>query len=92
LKVIHLVKVEGTLAELRELFVEGAKKEARKQAMKAGEKVVRAGVRKGTRKLSDWQKYLKNKKNHIKFKSGPKKGRLDLSKMSKAFKRSRRKK
>lgn len=87
-----MVKVEGTLAELRELFVEGAKKEARKQAVKAGEQVVRAGVRKGTRKLSDWQKYLKNKKNHIKFKSGPKKGRLDLSKMSRAFKRTRRKK
>ena len=88
---IYLVKVEGTLAELRELFVEGAKKEARKQAVKAGEQVVRTGVRKTTRKLSDWQKYLKNKKNHIKFKSGPKKGRLDLSKMSRAFKRSRRK-
>lgn len=86
-----MVKVEGTLAELRELFVEGAKKEARKQAAKAGEQVVRAGVRKTTRKLSDWQKYLKNKKNHIKFKSGPKKGRLDLSKMSRAFKKSRRK-
>lgn len=88
---IYLVKVEGTLAELRELFVEGARKEARKQAKQTGEKVVRAGVRKTTRKLSDWQKYLKNKKNHIKFKSGPKKGRLDLSKMSRAFKRSRRK-
>ena len=88
---IYLVKVEGTLEELRQLFVEGAKKEARKQASKAGEKVVRAGVRKTTRKLSNWQKYLKNKKNHIKFKSGPKKGRLDLSKMSRAFKKSRRK-
>lgn len=42
------------------------------------------------RKLSAWQKYIKNKKNHIKFKSGPKKGRLDLSKMSRAFKRSKR--
>ncbi len=87
-----MVKVEGTLEELRELFVEGAKKEARKQARKAGEKVVRTGVRKATRKLSDWQKYIKNRKNHIKFKSGKRKGRLDLAKMSKAFKRSRRKK
>lgn len=84
--------MEGTLDELRELFVEGAKKEARKQARKAGEKVVRTGVRKATRKLSDWQKYIKNRKNHIKFKSGSRKGRLDLAKMSKAFKRSRRKK
>lgn len=88
---VNLVKVEGTLAELRELFVEGAKKQARKEAKKAGAEVVKRGVRTTKRKLSDWQKYIKNKKNHIKFKSGPKKGRLDLSKMSKAFKRSRRK-
>jgi len=47
---------------------------------------------KGTkRKLSDWQRYIKNKSNHIKFKRGDKKGRLDLKKMSAAFKRSRKK-
>lgn len=85
-----MVKVEGTLAELRELFVEGAKQQARKEAKKAGVEVVKRGVRTSKRKLSDWQKYIKNKKNHIKFKSGPKKGRLDLSKMSRAFKRSKR--
>lgn len=88
---IPLVKVEGTLAELRELFVEGAKKQARTEAKKAGAEVVKRGVRTTKRKLSDWQKYIKNKKNHIKFKSGPRKGRLDLGKMSRAFKRSRRK-
>ena len=86
----HLVKVEGTLAELRELFVEGAKGQARKEAKKAGAEVVKRGVRTTKRKLSSWQKYIKNKKNHIKFKSGPKKGRLDLSKMARAFKRSKR--
>ena len=88
---VCLVKVEGTLAELRELFIEGAKGQAdRKEAKKVGAEVVKRGVRTTKRKLSDWQKYIKNKKNHIKFKSGPKKGRLDLAKMSKAFKRSRR--
>ena len=86
-----LVRVEGTLAELRELFVEGAKRQARTEAKKAGAEVVKRGVRTTKRKLSDWQKYIKNKKNHIKYKSGPKKGRLDLGKMSKAFKKSRRK-
>ena len=88
---VDLVKVEGTLAELRELFVEGAKSQARKEAKKVGAEVVKRGVAGTKRKLSAWQKYLKNKQNHIKFKSGPKKGRLDLAKMSKAFKRSRRK-
>jgi hypothetical protein len=86
-----LVKVEGTLAELRELFVEGAKSQARKEAKKAGAEVVKSGVAKTKRKLSAWQRYIKNKKNHIKFKSGPRKGRLDLAKMSRAFKRTRRK-
>ena len=88
---VRLVKVEGTLAELRELFIEGAKGQARKEAKKAGAAVVKRGVSGKKRKLSDWQKYIKNKNNHIKYKAGPKKGRLDLSKMSKAFKRSRRK-
>lgn len=86
----NLVKVEGTLSELRELFLEGAKGQARKEAKKAGAEVVKRGVKGTKRKLSAWQKYIKNKKNHIKYRSGPKKGRLDLGKMAKAFKRSRR--
>lgn len=87
---VRLVKVEGTLAELRELFVQGAVTQAKVEAKKAGAEVVRAGAATTRRKLSDWQKYIKNKKNHIKYKSGPRKGRLDLAKMSRAFKRSRR--
>lgn len=42
------------------------------------------------RKLNAWQRYLKQKKNHIKFKSGKKKGQLNLKAMSKAFKRGRK--
>jgi len=87
-----LVKVEGTLEELRELFVEGAKKEARKMARKAGSDVVRAGAKK-TRKVakSAWHKYMGQKKNQIKFKSGKKKGRLDLKKMGVAFRKAQKK-
>ena len=87
-----MVKVEGTLEELRELFVEGAKKEARKMARKAGSDVVRAGAKK-TRKVakSAWHKYMGQKKNQIKFKSGKKKGRLDLKKMGVAFRKAQRK-
>ena len=47
-------------------------------------------VKPRTRKLSKWQKYLKNKKNHIKFKSGKNKGKLNLKAMSKVFKRGRK--
>lgn len=86
------MKVEGTLAELRELFVQGAKEQARREAKKAGKEVVKSGVAKATRKLSDWQKYIKNKKNHIKYKSGSRKGRLNLTAMSKKFKASKRRK
>ena len=42
------------------------------------------------KKLNAWQRYIKNKKNHIKFKSGANKGKLDLKRMSKAFKRGRK--
>jgi hypothetical protein len=84
-----LVKVEGTLDELRELFVEGAKKEARKQARSAGEKVVRSTVK---RTKSAWQKFMANPKKQIRFKTGKRKGRLDLKRMSAAYKREMRKK
>jgi hypothetical protein len=82
-----LVKVEGTLDELRELFVEGAKKEARKQAKKAGSDVVKSVAK---RTKSAWQRYMANKKKQIKFKSGKRKGRLDLKRMGAAFRREQK--
>jgi hypothetical protein len=51
------LKVEGTLEELRALFVEGAKQEARKTAKAAGKKAVRKTVK---RTKSAWQKFLKS--------------------------------
>ena len=86
---VYLVKVEGTLAELREMF---GKLERGADVVVKEATAVKKAATKTKRKLSSWQKYIKNSKNHIKFKSGAKKGRLDLAKMSKAFKRSRRKK
>ncbi len=38
------------------------------------------------RKLSAWQKYIKNKRNHIKYRDG----KLNLKKMGVAFRRSKR--
>ncbi len=88
MKVIYLVKVEGTLDELRELFVEGAKRQARKEAKKAGERVVVAGVKKARKVTkSAWQKFIGQKKNQIKFKSGKRKGQLDLKRMGAAYRR-----
>lgn len=51
---------------------------------------VEAVVNKPKRKLNSWQRYIKQKKNHIKFKSGKNKGKLNLKAMSKAFKRGKK--
>jgi len=42
------------------------------------------------RKKSAWARYIGQKKNQIKFKSGKKKNRLNLKAMAKAYKRSRK--
>lgn len=56
-----MVKVEGTLAELRELFVEGAVQEAKKTAKTAGKKSVQKAVKKAKRAPSAYNKYMKKK-------------------------------
>lgn len=83
-----MVKIEGSLDELRALLGR-----AQRSVSAASETVkeVKAVTKKTKRKLSEWQRYVRNKANHIKFKRGPKKGRLDLSAMSKEFKRINRK-
>ena len=43
------------------------------------------------RKMSSWNKYVANKNNHIKFKSGKNKGKLNLKAMAKAFNKGRKK-
>mgnify|MGYP003134655541 CR=1 FL=1 len=83
-----MVKVEGTLDELRAIFGDASRAAgAASQAVKSTKKA----AKKTKRKLSQWQRYVGNKSNHIKHKRGPKKGRLDLAAMSKAFKRGQRK-
>lgn len=42
--------------------------------------------RKAKRKLSAWQKYIKNKRNHIKYRDG----KLNLKKMGVEFRRKKR--
>jgi hypothetical protein len=84
-----LVKVEGTLAELRELFVEGVKSEAKRTARKAGVQVVKSTAK---RTKSAWQRFMANPKKQIRFKSGKRKGRLDLKRMAAAYRREQRKK
>ena len=51
------LKVEGTLDELRSLFLGAAEKELKDTAKRAGKKVVKKVVK---RALSAWQKFLKS--------------------------------
>lgn len=82
-----MVKIEGTLDELRELM--GDTRSVVRRARSLGQKVAKEAP-KVKRKLSAWQRYIKNSRNHIKFKSGEKKGRLNLKAMSRAFKKARK--
>jgi hypothetical protein len=53
------VKVEGTLDELKALFVESAKQEARSTAKRAGKKAVKKAVKTVKRAPSAYNKYMK---------------------------------
>ena len=79
-----MVKIEGTLDEMYELFGSAQKtvRAAKRTVQKARPVVKRA--------KSAWQKYIGNSKNQIKFKSGTKKGLLNMKAMAKKFKRSKK--
>jgi hypothetical protein len=81
-----LVQVSGTLEELRELFAQEFVKETKRQAKKAGTKAAKKTVR----KLSQWNRYVAKKANQIKFKSGSKKGLLNLKAMGVKYRRGRK--
>jgi len=83
-----MVEIKGTIDELRLLL--GNLSDTATVVTETVDEVKEV-VKKKRRKLSDWQRYIRNKSNHIKFKSGKRKGQLDLAKMSKAYKRGRKK-
>ena len=78
-----MVRIEGTLDEIRELV--GDVRRTVRSAKSTTKKVAKA-AEKTTRKLSAWQKYIKNKRNHIKLRNG----KLNLKAMSRAFKKRRK--
>lgn len=83
-----MVEIKGSIDELRVLLGNISDTAV---TVKETVEEVKQTVKKKRRKLSDWQRYIRNKSNHIKFKSGKRKGQLDLAKMSKAYKRGRKK-
>lgn len=80
-----MVKVEGTLEEMYELFGSAQK------TVRSAQRTVAKAKPVAKRAKSAWQKYMSNPRNQIKFKSGSKKGLLNMKAMSKKFKRSRKK-
>jgi len=82
-----MVKVEGTLEEMYELFGDA------RQMVKSAKKSVRSAKKVATkvkRPLNAWQKYVKTNSNKFKYKSGAKKGQINLKAMSRAFKKTRK--
>jgi len=61
-----VVKIEGTLEEIRAIFVEEAKTEAKRQAKKAGKAVVKKTVAKGKRAPSAYNRYMKKELARLK--------------------------
>ena len=83
-----MVKVEGTLDEMYELFGEARRAiKSTKQAARSGRKV----AKKVKRPLNAWQKYVKANNKKFRYKSGAKKGQVNLKAMSRAFKKGRKK-
>lgn len=82
-----MVEIKGSIDELRLLL---GNLDTSSVIVEETLEEVKPVVKKKRRKLTDWQRYLKNRSNHIKFKSGKRKGQLDLAKMSKAFKKGRK--
>jgi len=54
-------------------------------------KSARKVATKAKRPLNSWQKYVKANSKKFKYKSGTKKGQINLKAMSRAFKKTRRK-
>ena len=84
-----MVKVEGTLEEMYELFGDA------RQAVKSAKRSVRSAKKVGSkvkRPLNAWQKYVKANSKKFKYKSGSKKGQINLKAMSRAFKKGWKKK
>jgi len=91
LKVIYLVKVEGTLDELRELMgMSSSNRSVSKSSTKKAKETV--APKKSGRKLSAWNRYVANPRNKILHKSGSRKGRLNLKAMARKFRASQKKK
>jgi len=85
-----LVKVEGTLEELKALFVESAKQESRSQTRKAGKAVVKKAVKTVKRAPSAYNKYMKKELARLKKAHPRMTHQARFKKAAKGWKRSKK--
>ena len=85
------MKVEGTLEELKALFVESAIQEARSVAKKAGKKAVKKTVKTVTRAPSAYNKYMKKELARLKKAHPRMKHQARFKKAAKSWKGAKKK-
>jgi len=88
--VFTLVKVEGTLEELKALFIESAKQEARSQTRKAGKAVVKKAAKTVKRAPSAYNKYMKKELAKLKKAHPRMTHQARFKKAAKSWKRSKK--
>ena len=86
-----MVKIEGTLEEIRALFVEEAKKEAKATAKRAGKAVVKKAVKKAKRAPSAYNKYMKKELARLKKKHPKTSHQVLFKRAAKSWKGAKRK-
>ena len=87
-----MVKVEGTIEELKTLFIESAKQEARKTAKSAGKKAVKKAVKSVSRAPSAYNKYMKKELARLKKAHPRMTHQARFKKAAKSWKGSKKKK
>jgi hypothetical protein len=87
-----VVKIEGTLEEIRAIFVEEAKTEAKRQAKKAGKTVVQKAVKKAKRAPSAYNRYMKRELARLKRAHPRMTHQARFKKAAKSWKSSKKKK
>ena len=87
-----MVKVEGTLEELKALFLESATKEAKSTAKRAGKKAVKKAVKTVSRAPSAYNKYMKRELARLKKAHPRMTHQARFKKAAKSWKGSKKKK
>ena len=89
-EVVNLVKVEGTLEELKALFLESAVQEAKVTAKRAGKKAVKKAVKTVSRAPSAYNKYMKKELARLKKAHPRMTHQARFKKAAKSWKRSKK--